>query len=376
MVDSIWPGEQLAIRIWESVCAGIAGIASPYQIRREGKARLEVRRQEAELDAELAARLAKAKAGDIIAGRELLSSRSGPIAQISGETSPGRIEPRLLEPSVTYTQSPAGLTELASIRLVARETDRLLNLRAVYRVAEEIATELENATPASELPSDDWIRVWTDSVERVFDETVRNLWARILVGEVRTTGSYSIRTLNALSGITRKDAERFQNLSEYITHESIMPYPQESFKSKISIIDILELEAIGLLSGGGGTIGLNPSWEVRDKNFRITLFLRQDMLLEMVSSKNFRVSRIVSYPLTQVGKELASLCQFDFSYNLAQAIVDSVFSGKESDFTYSHLFRIGNKNPDHTWPILETCLITLSETGNNPAKSGRKATEA
>ena len=42
-----FPGEKLAIKIWETITEkGIGGLLSPWQIKREGRARAEVRRQE------------------------------------------------------------------------------------------------------------------------------------------------------------------------------------------------------------------------------------------------------------------------------------------------------------------------------------------
>ena len=46
-----FPGEQLVIRIWETMERLGVGLLSPRQIKREGKARAQVRRDELLLDA-------------------------------------------------------------------------------------------------------------------------------------------------------------------------------------------------------------------------------------------------------------------------------------------------------------------------------------
>src|SRR4051812_1141964 len=42
-----WPGEKLVTRLWDTVAdKGIGGLLKPWQIRREGRAHIDVRRQE------------------------------------------------------------------------------------------------------------------------------------------------------------------------------------------------------------------------------------------------------------------------------------------------------------------------------------------
>lgn len=70
---------------------------------------------------------------------------------------------------------------------------------------------VDNAKP--EKLDKDWVNRFVDGAERVSDEKVRMLWAKILAGETNKPGSFNIRTLNVLANIGQQEADMIRSLA-------------------------------------------------------------------------------------------------------------------------------------------------------------------
>src|SRR4051794_28306769 len=81
------PGEALLIKFWETVEKFGTGLLSPAQIRREGKARAEVRRYEMLRDAQT-----KRDVEDLLAGRRTIDAQ-GKLLPASERASPQHLPP-------------------------------------------------------------------------------------------------------------------------------------------------------------------------------------------------------------------------------------------------------------------------------------------
>src|SRR5262245_14054054 len=105
------PGEALLIKIWKTAFDnGISGLLSPWQIKRVGKARAEVRQHEILLLAQ-----ATRDAADITAGRKTLDKKGHLI-----ESKPLDV-PEILPPSSTsFHPLLERLREEEDLRLLAR----------------------------------------------------------------------------------------------------------------------------------------------------------------------------------------------------------------------------------------------------------------
>ena len=171
------PGEKLLMKIWETlVDNGVGGLLRPWQIKREGKAWAEVRSHELRMLAQ-----AKREAADIKAGRRSLDEK-------------GRLIEVEAEPPALPTETIPLLQDLREA-LERRDVDRAVNIATIVVKAEEEAKRLGDV-PVSDKPVDpDWFARWRVNAEDVRDEEMQSLWARILAGEVREPGSYSLHTV-------------------------------------------------------------------------------------------------------------------------------------------------------------------------------------
>lgn len=304
------PGEDLLKRLWETIEKTGAGLASPWQIRREGKARADVRRHELLVEAQTKAAIDAWKRGDA-------SLRAGD----SGLLQVAHIAPPLLAaPSADTAASAEGalaidaarelphFVEHSLTRAAVTEAEQTINLRAAIREAEEIIADAAappKTDPNAPPPADDWVSAWREGAERVSDEELRKLWARLLVDEVVSPGAFSLRTLGFVRTLGHADAHLIRRLAQFVVDgDKIFKTPKSLEASGLDFNKLLHLEEIGLLSGVSGVGGLQVRYDVPARNRLLISFRGRAELFYTEQRKQFSMP---FYKLTSVGAEMIKL---------------------------------------------------------------------
>lgn len=201
------------------------------------------------------------------------------------------------------------LAQRAQGRLAFQEIKKQNNIDRVVGVA---ARRLLSCRQISEEPVDvDWVTRFFDSVADVSTEDMQIIWGRILAGEVKSPGSFSLRTLEAVKNLSRKEAEIFSKLASIVVF-----YKNTSFvtsnnellnKYGISYMEIMILDECGLINSSG-TLTLNNNVSNNDK-FEIY----NDNRLSFIKGKEreeYNVS-IGLHTLTNVGQELYGIVEHE-----------------------------------------------------------------
>jgi hypothetical protein len=319
------PGEKLIEKIWTTVTEkGIAGLLSPWQIRREGRARIDVRREEA-----LAAVRTQVDIEDILAGRKLYNPETRkllpaptdaepPLLTVEGDN--GRREPRLFAP--TPPMNAPALARHAEQSLIAREMQRSLNLQRIAHYAEEAA----EGTPdekVSDAPIDpDWFENWRRRAAEVSGEVLQRLWAKILAGETTQPGSFAVHTLDLLSRLSRQDAETIGRLGPFLLYGSMVFRSADRLleKAGISFETLLLLEELGILSSVHGLGSVQRKFIANGTSSRYAISLSSRAVL-------FETDHDVAisiYPVTRVGQELLKLGHFGPPQEYVEAVAGTL----------------------------------------------------
>ena len=170
------------------------------------------------------------------------------------------------------------------------------------RVQPTIDKQQESASTQSSSLDEDWLNVFERYAEDASSERMQNLWGRVIAGEVRKPGKYSMRTLRFLSEFSQSDGLIF---SEFCNSAFGNVAPSKLVKpdNLSDIRDLLSLESSGLIQGASG-IGLNSSLKFNSDG---NGFLIEDSLaLHLKGSPGESVSYGVCM-LTPLGQELISL---------------------------------------------------------------------
>jgi hypothetical protein len=197
-----------------------------------------------------------------------------------------------------------------------------LQRRAMHRFVEEEAQRQENMESITEkaLPNlkedadpsemnDDWVTNFFDKSRIVSDDSMQDIWAKVLSGEANSPGSYSKRTVNFLADLDKEDAEMFQNLCSFgwIVGDFtplIFDHSDEIYNNKgIDFTSLTHLDNIGLIQfqtlSGFKRLGL-------PKNFPV-YYCGIPLALEMPKEKDndLATGKVL---LSRLGRELVSVC--------------------------------------------------------------------
>jgi hypothetical protein len=299
------PGEKLIIKLWETLAEkGVGSLLSPWQVKRDGRARIEVRREEL-----LALAQAETDAADIRAGRKRLafdgSMRllSAPVSDASSaETSPSdSIEPTL------------GLQSIATQSLLNDVVDasrKEINTSKAVIFAEEILAN-DSQLPPDRAIDDDWLFTWRDYAARVSNEELQRLWGSVLAGEVKSPGNFSFRTLDFLRALSKAEAEKVSQLARFVIEGRILRNQEQHLdKHGITFTRLLEMQDLGVISGVE-SIGLTTTYKsVTPDKFRRALRSNGKALL-VDSEDAAKEFKLEVYLLTGVGTQLMGLGSFE-----------------------------------------------------------------
>ena len=189
-----------------------------------------------------------------------------------------------------------GAEEIANY-ILAKETRKLNNTRSVI---EKAKSHLQKEEPVSNEPlNTDWINRFFNIVEDISDETLHDIWGRILAGEIKSPNSYSLSTLELLKNITKDEAELFVKASQYyVTLNYICT--EEIF---LSLHETLLLGEIGLINSED----LTKNWKV-EANSKSEILIDNEtlFLLQNDTSKKIQCPASVK-KLSKSGIEILSL---------------------------------------------------------------------
>lgn len=88
-----------------------------------------------------------------------------------------------------------------------------------------------------------WISRFIDSAKYVTESEIKDLWAKVLAGEILQPNTVSLRTLDVLKNMSKKDAELFMKVMPFIINNSyILKNTELLAKYGISYDDILKLD--------------------------------------------------------------------------------------------------------------------------------------
>ena len=108
----------------------------------------------------------------------------------------------------------AELVDRAVNVLASKNYRQYKNREVVARLlVKDLREAGESDSPDAKTPEDDWLNVFERYVEDASSERMQSLWARVLSGEIRKPGSFSLRALRFLSELSQSDAELFSELS-------------------------------------------------------------------------------------------------------------------------------------------------------------------
>ena len=283
---------------------GIAGLLKPYQMRRVGRAAIMLAREGLELERER--KISEYRTRRQI---ELLKRRDEFDDQISASPVISvRVDASSSEAHLEPFIRPESFEDLAREGFLRDQLRKEVNIaQAVLHAEAELEDEVD--PPQGNDIDDDWLFSWRDSAASTSDEQLQCLWGRILAGEMRSPGTFSLRTMSLLRLISKEDAELVAKIALYYSDPlNVIPMiPELVNGDELKWSDLLHGQELGLISGVGdnGLVISRPS--ARNDSYEATIVTHGAAVRVFSENPNKKLElRIVA--VTRVGAELFKLC--------------------------------------------------------------------
>lgn len=139
---------------------------------------------------------------------------------------------------------------------IAKKTIEILEQDAIQGAAvKQAQSTSDGQTSSASLEVDgDWLNVFEKYAEYASTERMQALWARILAGEIRNPKTFSLKTLRFVSELDQETARLFEKYLPLLCNYTSLPKPQPLQSPELT--ELLHLEAVGLLTGVTGDLGL------------------------------------------------------------------------------------------------------------------------
>jgi hypothetical protein len=143
------------------------------------------------------------------------------------------------------------MLEAARIRFFGEAYRKQENLQAVAMAMQEELQATHDVEADSETEvEDDWLNVFSRYAEDASSSRMQKLWGRVLAGQFRRPGSFSLQTLRLVAELDQQTAEAFNELAKYVIGDFVLKDDEWTQGPRFTLA--LGLEDSGLISGTHG----------------------------------------------------------------------------------------------------------------------------
>lgn len=207
------------------------------------------------------------------------------------------IRRRLAEAAAELGVSDPALVERTLHRLAKTETTKQQNREAIARLAVE---DLEADPPKAEAPvGDDFMSRFEQFAEGATSPDMQVLFARVLAGEIRKPGAFSLAALHVLSIMDRALAEQLQRASSWVFNGAGIPAGGAFLGGEIG-------EVIGNLVDLGLARAIHMTQTLPARNGDVTIETR-DRLFILTLGGDSSATHFPYWLLTRTGREILSI---------------------------------------------------------------------
>jgi hypothetical protein len=202
-------------------------------------------------------------------------------------------------------------------RLDYQEGKRQLNVEQVAAFAADELRDCPDAQVSDAPVDEDWTARFFESVKDVSADDMQKLWAKILAGEVKQPGSFSLRCLDTLRNLSRAEAELFTRVVPFVIDGEALHADSVTRRAGLSFTNVVRLSDAGLL---GGQLQMEWSLDCKQSEAR-DLVLPADFVIEFVPRKTGK-QVFPCYPLTEAGRQLLRVLSVEPNIGFVRALAE------------------------------------------------------
>lgn len=299
---------QLLRKLWVHLSAKETfGLTPPDNIQRSGRQLGEVRRKELMHLLQIEKNL-----HELRRGHAELDAEGNMIKIASSDNYNDVAFSNFIEGAEAPKEQESKLPEIGSMLQNAIELanfdalERLLRLQKLYLLTERIILGLDFQEIDKGALDRRWFNRWKVNACEISNGAMQQLWARILVRELRNPGSSSIRALEYLSGFGLEDAENLNRLASWALGDFVYRSALQALPDHYDSELFERLEEQGIVRGVFGKVLSKALRTDTDDGFRCVLLVA-DKRLTITSNQARTELHVPAYMLTSVGRELLTL---------------------------------------------------------------------
>lgn len=240
-------------------------------------------------------------------------------------------------------------------RMLYQEMRKQQNIENVVSKAKEELIE-ENQVSQDDV-NEDWLLRFFNSVQDISNEDMQRLWGKVLAGEIKKPNTFSLRSLDVLSKMTKEEAQLFAELRPYIIsyRGTVAILNDDNLNKKYNILysKILQLAECNLIDSSA--------------IMSITLTIAKEYPLNIVYDMEFLKSNnedmkkisIPIYKLTQTGMDILGVVDEKYDKDYFHDVVKYLLN-KNKEISFS-LHQIIQKNLDGGIKYLKSEIIIPEE---------------
>ena len=220
--------------------------------------------------------------------------------------------------SETNTQK---LYERTCSRFLYQEIKKQKNIENVINKTKDILEKEPENIISKENVDEDWIMRFFNSVQDISDEKMQEFWGKILAGEIKNPGSFSLRSLDAMTKMSKNEAKLFMNMSKYIIkiNGNLVILNDEDLNKRFSITygHIVALDEYGIIDSN---TMMFLEFKINEKKDCKIIYDSQSLI---AYSKEEKKIVIPIFKLTKIGKDI---------YKIAKGQVDNTYFHEVTKF--------------------------------------------
>lgn len=279
------PAEKLILKLWESIEKSTIGLFKPWQMKRIANAEAKADQVKMLISAQT-----KQDIQDLKNGRKYFDIEQAKLLTVSEDT---EISTEKMLASNEYVKILCKSHNIANSIKIAME---------------QLENESESITTEKSI-NQDWLNEWSEHAGFVSDKDIQSLWGKVLAGEVKKPGSFSLRTMQFLRNLSKDEANLIhKHLNYIITNFIANDINGYTDKQNLSFNNIIKLSEIGVLAPdfmGSLSITFNLTQNNNGKNINTQEYYSWLLIIES-DKENMSFNLPVIKP-TQLGLELATL---------------------------------------------------------------------
>ena len=226
-----------------------------------------------------------------------------PTAKLEAMAARNRVQDILTAQRIETNQELPGDGVAVARHDLEKAARRASNKRHVAdRTLEHLAGESSGEeSQTGELSLDeDWLNYFEEYAEKASTEKLRDIWGRVLAGEIRRPKSFSLATLRFMSELDKSIASAFEAAVHRRASDGFILKPDESEMRGERLLELVFLEEVGLLQEVNGNLQIttNPNgegvWYRREGGYALLAKTKTETKLPVIR-------------ITRIGREVAQI---------------------------------------------------------------------